>query len=129
MSRSGKWFVIAVIVAIILLLLRMKAIAPASILTFILFLAALAEKLMRIQTIRRMNRSFDSQNRGKTSINMTIEEAREILELGKNYTKKDVKNAYHNLIKKLHPDTGGSKYLAAKINMAKDMLFNELEKK
>lgn len=57
------------------------------------------------------------------SSHMTEEEARAILNVAPNASKQEVKKAYHALITKNHPDHGGSSYLAAKINQARDRLI------
>lgn len=54
---------------------------------------------------------------------MSKEEARAILNISKEATKNEIKQAYHGLIRKNHPDHGGSSYLAAKINQARDILL------
>jgi hypothetical protein len=54
---------------------------------------------------------------------MDAKEARGILELEAEATDGDIKAAHHRLMKKLHPDQGGSTYLASKINQAKDVLL------
>jgi len=56
---------------------------------------------------------------------MTREEAYEILGLAPGATNEQVKEAHHRLMKKNHPDQGGSNYLATKINQAKAVLIGE----
>jgi DnaJ homolog subfamily C member 19 len=54
---------------------------------------------------------------------MSRQEALQVLGLDRNATNDDVRREYRRLMKKLHPDLGGSGYLAAKINEAKDVLL------
>jgi len=54
---------------------------------------------------------------------MTVEQAREVLALKPGHTREDVINAHRRMMQKMHPDRGGSDYLAAQINAAKDTLL------
>jgi hypothetical protein len=56
---------------------------------------------------------------------MTREEALEILGLEEGASREEVQHAYRSLMKKLHPDTGGSDWFAAKLNEAKRVLIGD----
>lgn len=54
---------------------------------------------------------------------MSKEDALRILGLETGASEAEIKAAYHRLISSLHPDRGGSDYLAAQVNRARDVLL------
>ncbi len=68
-----------------------------------------------------------SGNRQNTSgfDRMTRQEAYQILGLEPNASQNEIHQAWRRLIKGVHPDSGGSAFLAGKINAARDILLDQ----
>lgn len=70
--------------------------------------------------------SEQTQQTGQHTAFMTREEAALILGVNVNASDKDIGDAHRRLITKNHPDVGGTDYLAAKINQARDVLLKRV---
>ena len=64
-----------------------------------------------------------ARNRARQSGAMTEDEAYEVLGLQKGAARDDITRAHRSLMKKLHPDQGGTTALAARVNEAKEILM------
>ena len=74
----------------------------------------------------RENAQGDRDTRTRThapSGVMTKEEAYQVLGLQPGASLDEIRQAYRTLMKKLHPDHGGTAYLAARVNQAKEVLL------
>ena len=58
---------------------------------------------------------------------MSVSEACEILGVTKDASKQEISYAHRKLMAKLHPDKGGSTFLATRVNVAKDTLIARLQ--
>ncbi len=67
--------------------------------------------------------SFKNQSGVSGFDNMTRQEAYQILGLEPGASQQEIHQAWRRLIKGVHPDSGGSAFLAAKINTARDILL------
>ena len=68
---------------------------------------------------------YRRQGRG-ASATMSVEEASRLLEVPPGADRATVQAAHRRLIRRVHPDAGGSAELARKVNAARDALLSEL---
>lgn len=59
---------------------------------------------------------------------MSVEEAKLILDIGFDFDRASIHDAHRKIMSKIHPDAGGSDYLASKVNIARDSLMKSLKK-
>ena len=113
--------VVATVAALIVLLLTGRLYA---FITGIVALAPLTPFLMRFFSKGAEVEMEGSSARPYTSP-MTREEAHRILDLQEGATAEEIKKAHKNLVRKVHPDQGGSDYLAQQVNQARDILLGK----
>lgn len=80
--------------------------------------------LLRLLPFLRARRQ-KQQNTPKPQGNLSRQEAYEVLGLKEGATKEEILAAHKRLMQKAHPDRGGSDWLAARINSAKETLLKE----
>ena len=89
------------------------------------------EAVRLLETYIQRNRQEEWEQLAKNSqtaasnTELTIEEAWEILGLRPGSSKEDILLAHKRMMMRVHPDKGGSNYLASKINQAKELLLKE----
>ena len=64
------------------------------------------------------------QRRTAATSAMTEQEAYEVLGIEMGASEEQIREAHRALLRKLHPDQGGTTWLATRINMARDVLLN-----
>jgi len=70
---------------------------------------------------------FEELNVPADNSEMDVSQALQILGLAEVASKQEVLDAHRKLMQKLHPDRGGSNFLAAQVNRAKDVLLESTE--
>ncbi|PSJ41814.1 J domain-containing protein [Allosphingosinicella deserti] len=63
------------------------------------------------------------------SATMPVEDARRLLGVAENATLEEIRTAHRRLIARVHPDTGGSAELAERVNVARDTLVAEMNRR
>ena len=92
---------------------------------------AAAPWINRLLTVKRLWGVFGKAGSAHASANvpedpssMTKSQAYEVLGLKPDASEEEIVDAHRKLIQKNHPDRGGSDFIAAKINQAKDVLLS-----
>jgi len=91
------------------------------------FRAADRESFVLLQAYLMRNGAGEQTNDNYQAGNfsdISNDEAHKILGVEANASKEEIVKAHKRLMQRLHPDRGGSDYLAAKINAAKDQLIS-----
>ena len=65
----------------------------------------------------------------KNNSSIPLSEAYDLLGIDENASIDNINKAHKELITRLHPDKGGSSYLSARINEARDIIMNEKMKR
>ena len=76
----------------------------------------------------KKNKTNNSQRKSTSSV-YTLDEAAEILGVSIDASADEIELAYRRLMKKIHPDNGGSNYLAVKVNAAHDLMLSRFKAK
>ncbi len=82
--------------------------------------------LDRLHAGWRENYAQGDADQGASSGALTVEQAYEILGLQPGASRAQINKAHRDLMKKFHPDHGGSEFLAQQINEARDLLLSLL---
>jgi len=72
---------------------------------------------------------FERRRKGWSVSLMPIDEARRLLEVPSDADIETIKAAHRRLIARVHPDSGGSAELSARVNAARDALLAELRRR
>ena len=113
-----KFFFLIIIICIVLFLMRFFPAVITSIPAIFLILFRWGNFINFIAKVflRNKNQYFKKEN-------MTKKEALEILGLNEGASKEDIIKNHQRLVKKNHPDIGGSDWITKKLNKARDILL------
>lgn len=121
-------FIILMLTGRLSWVLAALSVALAFVLRFIPVVLRYAPQLSRLWVLWRNNQRGRTDKTQGNSVNkgaISVEEAYKILGVSASATQQEIIDAHRKLILKNHPDRGGSSYLAAQINQAKDILLKK----
>ena len=88
--------------------------------------------MMWLLRLWRVTRESDNAGKAKRAAGdkastqpMTVAEARDVLGVDAAASREEIETAYRDLIVKNHPDHGGTDWIAAQLNQARDILLND----
>lgn len=131
-----RWSIRIGIAVVLLVLLRLGlpwlAVIGTALVAVLRFSMPLLVRLLPLWFLRRANTgnagmpgSGGAAPGFRRPPDMTRAHALEVLDLAEGASRDEIMRAYKELIKKVHPDRGGSSYLAAEVNRARDVLLSD----
>ncbi len=124
-KRSLMWAIIGVCLLLALLLLAtgkaLLAAVPAGYAMLRMFGPMAASRLLKNFKMRKPGFGGSGSSAGQSSMSRT--EALEVLGLEEGAGETEVNEAYRRLMAQVHPDKGGSDWMAAKLNDARKTLL------
>jgi hypothetical protein len=116
-NKSKKYIKLGGFAAILLIALKL----PPALFQNLIYL------LFSLPFLKNLNPDVKKYNIDNGNLKkITEKEAREILGVKEGATEKEIKTAFNNLIKKNHPDLGGSSYIANQLIEAKNVLLKNV---
>ncbi len=131
--QIARWSIRIGVAAVLLVLLRFGlpwlAVIGTALLAVLRFATPVLVRLLPLWFMRRANTSnpgtpgSGDAGGSRRAPDMTRARALQVLDLPEGASREQILNSYKALIKKVHPDRGGSSYLAAEVNRARDVLL------
>ncbi|MCE3233014.1 MAG: Heat shock protein DnaJ domain protein [Rickettsiaceae bacterium] len=125
-KKAYKNTMIVLAIIMVFILLRFGQPLIALLITIIVTIGPYMVRLFQTGMALKMFHDWLNKKQAKDPTpltKMTREEALEVLGLKEGCTRQEIETAYKNLMKKNHPDAGGSEYFAVKLNQARDLLL------
>lgn len=124
-KNSQRIFFLISIVVIFLVLTGRAHWISAIIVALIPLVKKLFLILRYLPILQRFSSYYRQKKQGESKQSMSIKEAADILNVSENSSKDEIILAHKKAMQKNHPDKGGSKEIASKINAAKKRLLDE----
>ena len=116
---------LSILIGIILLIGGLYLYSPL----FFSIAAWFLRKKIIFDVLLNIFRKKQKPNQNDYNQKMSLNESYKLLGIDENASKEVIIKSHKELIRKLHPDKGGSSYLSAKVNEARDIILADKEKR
>ena len=116
---------LSILIGIILLIGGLYLYSPL----FFSIAAWFLRKKIIFDVLLNIFRKKQKSNQNDHNQKMSLNESYKLLGIDENASKEVIIKSHKELIRKLHPDKGGSSYLSAKVNEARDIILADKEKR
>ena len=116
---------LSILIGIILLIGGLYLYSPL----FFSIAAWFLRKKIIFDVLLNIFRKKQKSNQNDYNQKMSLNESYKLLGIDENASKEVIIKSHKELIRKLHPDKGGSSYLSARVNEARDIILADKEKR